>query len=54
MPRIGKKLVPISVRLSEEVRDALEKLAKEQDRSLSYLINLACEKYVEGAGKQKK
>ena len=30
---------PIGVRFADDVRAALEKLAKQEDRSVSYLIN---------------
>jgi predicted transcriptional regulator len=53
MARAPKKLVPISIRLDEDIRDALLKLAGEQDRSLSYMLNLAAQKYVESLSRKK-
>ena len=42
-----KKMMPLSVRLDEDVRKALEKIAEADDRSLSYMVNLAAREYVE-------
>lgn len=51
----SKRLDPVGVRLDPDVREALDKMAAEQDRSLSYLLNLAARKFVEGqTGKRSK
>jgi predicted transcriptional regulator len=55
MKQRPKKLDPIAVRLDADVREALDKIAAEQDRSLSYLLNLAARKFVEAqTGKRSK
>ena len=45
--RAKKKMQPISTRLDDDVRKALEKIAADEDRSLSYLMNLAARRFVE-------
>jgi hypothetical protein len=37
---------PIGVRLEADVRAALERLAKQEDRSISYLINRIVTEYL--------
>jgi hypothetical protein len=37
-----KKSHPVPVRIDLDVKDAFEKVAKAEDRSLSYLINRVC------------
>lgn len=41
-----KKSAYITIRTSEEVRAYIEKLAKEDDRTISYIINKILEEYV--------
>lgn len=50
--RASKKLQPISVRLDEDVRKALERIAEAEERSLSYLLNLAARRFVEAEAKR--
>lgn len=49
--RTAKKMIPLSVRLDEDVREGLDKLAEEQERSVSYLVNIAVRRFVEAGGK---
>lgn len=51
MARGPKKTSSITIRLDEDVRAGLDKLAEEQERSLSYLLNLAARRLIESAGK---
>lgn len=46
-------MMPVSVRLDEDVREALDKIAIEEDRSLSYMVNLAARQFVEKRNKRK-
>ena len=43
----SKKLDPMSIRLDPEVKAALEIIAQQEDRSLSYVINRVLRQYVE-------
>lgn len=45
--RAVKKMSPISVRLEEVIRKSLDKIASEQDRSLSWVVNEACRRYIQ-------
>jgi predicted transcriptional regulator len=46
MKQPQKKLDPVGVRLDPDVREALDKMAAEQRRSLSFLLNEAAREYV--------
>ena len=45
--RVTKKMSPISVRLEEVIRKSLDRIASEQDRSLSWIVNEACRRYIQ-------
>jgi predicted transcriptional regulator len=45
MARRAKKLEPISIRLDEDVRRALEAMAVDEERSMSQIINRAVRDY---------
>ena len=45
--RTTKKMPPTSVRLDPDVRAALEEIAREQERSLAWIINKALRAYIE-------
>lgn len=49
----SKKLDPISIRLDPEVKAALERLAKADDRSLSGYINRVLKSHVDGLERKK-
>lgn len=42
-----KKSVMIGFKATPELKEALEQIAEKEDRTLSYIINRALEKYVE-------
>jgi predicted transcriptional regulator len=52
-PKKTKKLPPVGVRLDEDVRTEVEKLAAEERRSLSFVLNEAARFYLEHRGKLK-
>ncbi len=52
-PKKTKKLPPVGVRLDEDVRGEIERLAVEQQRSLSFLLNSAARFYLEQIGRLK-
>jgi predicted HicB family RNase H-like nuclease len=54
MPRIKKLSGPMSIRLDPDVREALEELAKSDDRSVSSYINRVLRQHVEGIPKKPK
>jgi hypothetical protein len=43
----GKLTEPLSIRLAPTTRAALQTLADKEDRSLSYIIQRACDEYVD-------
>jgi predicted transcriptional regulator len=45
--RVSKKRESVSVRLDDDVREALDRYAAEDRRSLSWMINEACRGYME-------
>jgi predicted transcriptional regulator len=47
MARKTKKMESVSTRLDPDVREALDRYAAEDRRSLSFMINEACREYVE-------
>jgi predicted transcriptional regulator len=47
MARKPKKLESVSTRLDPDVREALDRYATEDRRSLSWIINEACREYME-------
>lgn len=47
MARGAKKTSSITIRLDEDVRAGLDKMAEAQDRSLSYLLNLGARRLIE-------
>jgi predicted transcriptional regulator len=47
MARKVKKSESVSTRLDPDVREALDRYAAEDRRSLSWMINEACREYVE-------
>jgi len=54
MPAQKKKAPPLSIRIDADVRRELEKLAAEDDRSLSAYVNRLLRQHVESAKKGKK
>tara|TARA_B100000029_G_C16712186_1_gene643681 strand:+ start:90 stop:254 length:165 start_codon:yes stop_codon:yes gene_type:complete len=44
----------VATRLDVQIHKALKSLAKEQDRTVSYLMRKACEQYVENQQKKAK
>lgn len=52
-PKKTKKLPPVGTRLDEDVREGMEKLASEEQRSLSFLLNTAARFYLEHLGRLK-
>lgn len=44
--------VSLTIRIDENDKKAVEKLAKKDDRSLSYIINQAIKTYIEAKEKQ--
>jgi len=49
-----KKLEPISIRLDPDVKEAIQALAKDDERSLSSYINRVLRQHVEHAKKEGK
>ena len=47
---MGKKLEPISIRLDPDVREGIQALAAEDERSLSAYINRVLRRHLEDAG----
>jgi predicted transcriptional regulator len=49
--RTTKKTEPVTVRLDQDVRTGLEKVAEETERSLSWTINRALREWLDGRGR---
>ncbi len=48
------KTTATAFRLDEDIIPALKKIAKEQDRSVNWLVNNALKNFIEGEKKKKK
>ena len=46
-----KKDKLFSVRLDADTLEKLQKIAKQQDRSVNYIVNKACQEFVKGGTK---
>lgn len=44
-------MTSVTIRIPTELKEKLMKIAKEDDRSLSYIIRLAIEQYIENQSK---
>ena len=42
---VSEKKVGVSATISKELKEELEQIAKEQDRSFSYLVSIALKEY---------
>lgn len=47
MSKSNPKIVQFTFRPSKEVHEAIKKLAKENDRSINYIVEYACERLIE-------
>lgn len=51
MGKAAKKTASAAVRLDPELKAALQRIADDEDRTLSYIIAKACAEFVERAGR---